>query len=155
MFNMPQDSIHYHSYALATAFNFLIGNRDWSIIASRNAKLFYHADSAKYIVIPYDFDYANIVGATYRRELLPATMKHPFDRIYFGEYFTDQSGQILKSFYGFENTILETVNTSNNPIDEGRKKKICRYFNTWFDLIKKRKPEDLPYGTVCPYKGDL
>ncbi|MDQ3016590.1 MAG: hypothetical protein M3R25_07730 [Bacteroidota bacterium] len=87
LFSLAQDSVFKASYGLAAAFNFMIGNRDWSVTASRNAKLFYEPDLGQYIVIPYDFDYSNIVGASYRRETLPKTMKHPFDRIYIGEYY--------------------------------------------------------------------
>jgi hypothetical protein len=155
MFNMDEDSLHFDSYALATAFNFLIGNRDWSIISSRNAKLFYNPDSGKYLVIPYDFDYSNIVGAKYRRETLGESMTHPFDRIYFGEYFKERSGQILKSFYDFRQALLDAVNNAKNPIDAERRKKICKYFEHWFDMVKRSRPEGLPYGTVCPYKGGL
>ena len=155
IYNISEDSIHYDSYANTTAYNFLIGNRDWSIISSRNAKLFYDPSIHKFIVIPYDFDYANVVGATYRRETLPKSMLHPFDRIYTGEYFHDKSGQILKTFYGYEKKIMDAVYHSNNPMDEERRKKIWKYFDYWFDQVRKCKPENLPYGTVVPYKGGL
>lgn len=155
IYNISEDSIHYDSYANTAAFNFLIGNRDWSIISSRNAKLFYDSSIHKFIVIPYDFDYANVVGASYRRETLPKTMLHPFDRIYTGEYFNDKSGQILKMFYGYEKKITDAVYLSKNPMDEERRKKICKYFDDWFDMVRKTKPENLQYGTVHPYKGGL
>ncbi|HUR31024.1 MAG TPA: hypothetical protein VMZ69_06300 [Saprospiraceae bacterium] len=155
VYNVTEDSLHYDSYSLAASYNYLIGNRDWSIISSRNAKLFYNPGMGKYIVIPYDFDYANVVAASYRRETLPKTMEHPFDRIYQGEYYIDQAGNILKSFYGFEQPVLDAINSANNPMDAGRRKRICMYFDEWFDMVKKAKPEDLQYGTVCPYKGGL
>ncbi|MEO5906954.1 MAG: hypothetical protein ABIQ11_09520, partial [Saprospiraceae bacterium] len=132
-----------------------IGNRDWSIVSSRNAKLFYNRQLKKYQVIPYDFDYSNIVGASYRRETLTKPMTHPYDRIYEGEYYKSQAGEILKSFYGFEQTIINAVNTSINPMNEARRKKICKYFDGWFLLVKRNKPMDLQYGTVCAYEGGL
>ena len=155
MFNMAEDSIDFKSYSNAAAFNFLIGNRDWSIISSRNAKLFYNPSIHQYVVIPYDFDYANIVGASYRRETLSKNMSHPFDRIYEGEYFKSRSGEILKSFYQFEKPILDAVNAARNPMDAQRRERICKYFESWFGMVKKTKPENLQYGTVCPYSGDL
>lgn len=155
MYNIPADSIHYTSYSLSTAFNFLIGNRDWSIASSRNAKLFYDPDSSAYIIIPYDFDYANIVGASYRRETLPKVMVHPFDRMYQGEYFPEKAGQILKSFLVYEKIIQETVREADNTMDKERRKKIERYFDCLFDLVRKTKEKDLGYGLICPYQGDL
>jgi|SRR5687768_3954185 len=155
LFNVAEDSIHYDSYANAAAYNFLIGNRDWSIIASRNAKLFYNDSLGKYMVIPYDFDYANIVGASYRRETLPKSMEHPFDRIYEGEYYKSRSGEILKTFSTFEKTIQAAILSAINPMDAERRKKIWTYFEGWFDMVNKKKPGDLQYGTVCPYTGGL
>ena len=153
LFNLAEDSIHFESYSNAAAFNFLIGNRDWSIVASRNAKLFFDPSKGKYIVIPYDFDFSNIVGATYRRETLVKEMEHPFDRIYQGEYFKDQAGSILKNFYAFQKTIIEAVQTANNPMDLERRKKICRYLDSWFTMVNRSKPRELNYGMVCPYDG--
>ncbi len=155
LYNLQQDSVCFDSYSMAAAFNFLIGNRDWSVTASRNAKLFFEPDLGRYVVIPYDFDYSNIVGATYRRETLPKTMKHPFDRIYTGEYYGDKSGVMLKTFAEFEQPILETIFSSSNPIDPARRTQISNYFKTWFDMIRKSKPNDLMYGTICTYKGEL
>ncbi|HEX5625848.1 MAG TPA: hypothetical protein VFX48_07520 [Saprospiraceae bacterium] len=155
VFNVTEDSLHYESYANAVAFNFLIGNRDWSIVSSRNAKLFYDSLKHQYIVIPYDFDYANIVGATYRRENRPASMAHPFDRIYEGEYFSTRAGDILKQFMPSKEPILDVVETAVNPMDKTRRKKIKRYLEEWYYIISKAAASELGYGFVCPYSGGL
>jgi hypothetical protein len=154
-FNIPEDSLHFESYNTTTVFNFLIGNRDWSVVGCRNAKLFYDSLKAQYVVIPYDFDYANIVGATYRRETLPASMNHPFDRLYEGEYFKDRACEMLKNFQPFRPKLMALLETIPNPMDTARRKKIEKYFDTWFNMIEKCKPEEMKYGLVCPYKGGL
>lgn len=155
MFNLNEDSLQYESYANTAAFNFMIGNRDWSIIGARNAKLFYDTAMRKYIAIPYDFDFSNVVGASYRREKLSEGMIHPYDRIYKGEYFTAKAGEMLKTFYVFRDTILNTVRTAPNPLSEERRKQIGKYFEKWFEMIRKNKPGDLPYDCICPYNGGL
>jgi hypothetical protein len=155
VFNVAEDSIHFQSYSNAVAFNFMIGNRDWSVISSRNAKLFYDSLLHQYIVIPYDFDYANIVGATYRRETLAKAMDHPFDRMFEGEYFNNRTTEILRSFHSYHSTIINTVQTAENTIDSLRRKKIKKYIDEWFAFLKKAKPEELRYGLICPYKGGL
>ena len=85
------------SYAKSAAFNFMIGNLDWSLVMARNIKLFKHPGLHKCIVIPYDFDYSNVVDASYRRESRPANMVHPFDRYFQGEYFKTRAGENPKS----------------------------------------------------------
>ena len=152
-FNVAQDSVHFDSYSRMVAYNSMIGNRDWSIVMSRNAKLFYDSIAGKFIIIPYDFDYSNVVAASYRRETRPPEMRDTYDRIYQGEYFSTQSGDILKSFLQARKTVLEKVQTSGSMMSEERKKKITKYFETWFDFVEKRSTQDLRYGTVIPYKG--
>ncbi len=155
VYNVSEDSLHFESYSSTAAFNFLIGNRDWSIISSRNAKLFYDSIQSQYIVIPYDFDFANIVGASYRREVSGKNIIHPFDRMYEGEYFTNKAGEILKDFETSRDTIISIVGKAENPMDENRRKKITRYFETWFEQVQKSNLKNLGYGTVFPYKGGL
>lgn len=155
LFNVSQDSLEYDSYRNAAAFNFLIGNRDWSVVASRNAKLFLNPAIGKYITIPYDFDFANIVGASYRREPVAKNKTHPFDRIYEGEYFAARAAEMLKGFAEREATLLEAVRTAQNPIDDKRRGRIVEYLENGFKYIRKTREEDLRYGSVCPYKGNL
>lgn len=155
LFNLAQDSLHFESYSRAAAFNFLIGNRDWSVVMSRNAKLFFDAGLAKYIVIPYDFDYSNIVSPSYRRETRPAGMVNLYDRIYQGEYFQDRAGEILKTFAQSSTIILNQVNVVPNPINDSKRKAIYKYFEAWFDYIAKSSPKDLQYNLIIPYKGSF
>lgn len=155
LFNVAEDSLHYDSYGKAAAFNFLIGNRDWSIVMSRNAKLFFDPAQGEYIVIPYDFDYSNVVSASYRRETRPAEMVNPYDRIYQGEYFKSKSGEILKSFAANKSTVLSRVNTAPNSMQDTRRNGIYKYFEYWFDEVGRSSLRELKYGMVIPYKGSL
>lgn len=155
LFNLTQDSLDMESYGRAAAFNFMIGNRDWSVVMSRNAKLFYAQEKNKYVVLPYDFDYSNLVSPSYRRETRPEGMKNALDRIYQGEYFADQAGTILKSFSASRSILISQLTAANNPISEGKRKNIARYFDAWFDYIDKNPVGALKYNIVIPYTGSL
>jgi len=154
-FNVSQDSLQYESFRLVAAFNFMIGNRDWDVVASRNAKLFFEPKIGKYIVVPYDFDYSNIVGASYRRESLTAPMLHPFDRIYDGYYFRNQCSESLQYFATHEDSIQSVIANAESPMEAARRKKISNYVDDWFKWVRKINPADLQYGVVCYYKGGL
>lgn len=154
-FNVSQDSVVYESYRLVAAFNFMIGNRDWDLVAGRNAKLFLDQQYGKYIVVPYDFDYANVVAPSYRREIMQEPMQHPFDRIYDGYYFRDKCAETLKYFLTKEDTIQSVIANANNPLSAERRKKISGYIEDWFKWVKKISVDDLQYGVVCYYKGGL
>jgi hypothetical protein len=155
LYNVAQDSLYFDNYAKVAAFNFLVGNRDWSIVANRNAKLFYHDSLGKYIVIPYDFDYANLVAAKYRKETLPEEMLHPYDRIYAGEYYETRTAEILQRFYQYHTPFMEIVRNAKNPLSEEKRKRIGAYLDHWFTSLQKLNPNKYKYGLVCYYKGGL
>ncbi len=155
LFNLTQDSLDMESYGRAAAFNFLIGNRDWSVVMSRNAKLFFAQEKGKYVVLPYDFDYSNLVSPSYRRETRPADMTNALDRIYQGEYFADQAGAILKSFSASRSILMSQLTTASNPISDGKRRNIARYFDAWFTYIEKNPASALTYNTIIPYTGGL
>jgi hypothetical protein len=155
IFSLSEDSLHFESFTKVAGFNFIIGNRDWSIVASRNVKLFLDTTKQVYVVIPYDFDFANIVGATYRREILPKSMNHPFDRVLEGEYFATQVETILQNLSQSKSLLLNTIQTAPNPIDHSRRKKITRYFDSGFSFVSKLNVKEMKYGLICPYKGSL
>ena len=154
-FNVSQDSVVYESYRLVAAFNFMIGNRDWDLVAGRNAKLFLDQQYGKYIVVPYDFDYANVVAPSYRREIMQEPMHHSFDRIYDGYYFRDKCAESVKYFLSKEDTILNVIAHANNPLPDERRKKISGYIEDWFKWVRKISVDELQYGVVCYYKGGL
>jgi len=154
-FNVSQDSLQYESFRLVSAFNFMIGNRDWDVVAGRNAKLFFEPKIGKYVVVPYGFDYSNIVGASYRRESLTAPMVHSYDRIYDGYYFRNQSSATLQYFATYEDSIQNVIANADSPMEADRRKKISNYVEDWFKWLRKSNPDDLQYGVVCFYKGGL
>jgi hypothetical protein len=48
-------------------FSYMIGNLDWSTVAFHNAVLI-RTEDARYLTIPYDFDFAGVVNARYATE---------------------------------------------------------------------------------------
>lgn len=64
-FGIPVDSLDSYYAALNAAFQFMIGNTDWSIPDQRNILLFKNAANGKMIPIPYDFDFSGLVDAPY------------------------------------------------------------------------------------------
>lgn len=52
-----------HPLRMTSLFQYMIGNQDWGLTISKNVKYMRQAD--KVIVVPYDFDFSAIVGASY------------------------------------------------------------------------------------------
>lgn len=52
-----------HALRMTTLFQYMIGNQDWGLTISKNVKYLMRADQV--IVVPYDFDFSVLVGASY------------------------------------------------------------------------------------------
>ncbi len=53
------------SYQHMILFNYMIGNKDWKLSTQKNLKLVRHKNSQLFTIVPYDFDYSNIVNSAY------------------------------------------------------------------------------------------
>lgn len=153
--NVNADSLDKEHYSKIAAFNCLIGNKDWSIQSLRNCKIFYSELKQKFIPVPYDFDYSNIVAPRYRRETSSENTNHPFDRTFQGEYFQSISSEMLPALLPYEQRLLDVVKNDKTGLRRGRKEQIRNYLNSAFIFIRRAKSESLVYGTTIPYMGEL
>lgn len=64
-FGIPIDSFDTHQAALTVVFQYFVGNTDWSFIMARNVRLIHAHGSKAVLSMPYDFDFAGMVGAPY------------------------------------------------------------------------------------------
>ena len=67
---------------LVAVFQYLIGNMDWGFSTSKNVK--YVKINNKVLAVPYDFDFAALVNAPYRRLPNIYPLKSRYDRLYLG-----------------------------------------------------------------------
>ncbi len=63
--NLDTSKVDIAQEALASTFNYMIANSDWSITMARNVKFIQPNDGTKILVIPYDFDFAGLIDAPY------------------------------------------------------------------------------------------
>ncbi len=64
-YNLPAEQMDGQQCALTCLFEYMIGNTDWQIANFRNVYLLKPANGEKIHVIPYDFDFSELVGAPY------------------------------------------------------------------------------------------
>ena len=65
IWGLAANEMNEKSYQDFILFQHLIGNPDWDIASIRNIKLIYLKGQQKPILVPYDFDYATMVQASY------------------------------------------------------------------------------------------
>ncbi|MDX1666024.1 MAG: hypothetical protein R3350_02295 [Saprospiraceae bacterium] len=119
---------------LMSTFQYLIGNTDWSIYNLHNLKLIKVPEYDKVLVVPYDFDYAGLVGATYAvpHESLPIASVR--ERLYVGPEFTDeQMEKITALMKEKEEDIMALVDSV--PLDEREQKYTRSFLEDFFDML--------------------
>jgi hypothetical protein len=78
----PSDLVPYQD-ALASVFQYFIGNTDWSTYALHNVELVRNSDG-DHLPIPYDFDFSGVVDASYATVDPSLTVQRVRDRLYRG-----------------------------------------------------------------------
>ena len=66
-YNLPTDQLDAGQAAMTSLFEYMIGNTDWAIATFRNVYLLKPANGDKIRVIPYDFDFSELVDAPYAK----------------------------------------------------------------------------------------
>jgi hypothetical protein len=80
---IPLDSLHAGQEKIASTFQYMIGNCDWSYIMARNTE-FIQLNDGQIVPVPYDFDYSGLVNAPYARYDPSLGQTSVRDRIYMG-----------------------------------------------------------------------
>lgn len=64
-YGLPVDSMMVNQAALVAMFEYMIGNTDWDVSMMRNVRLIRSNETAKVLLVPYDFDFSGLVSAPY------------------------------------------------------------------------------------------
>ena len=137
--NMKQTSMGYaDSLRMATVavFEYMIGNTDWSVPYLHNIRLFDNGQTGS-LPVPYDFDHAGIVDATYAKPAEQLGLESVRERLYRGVAYPmsifqqvfDKFNQVKPQFYALYQT--------NSRLDKGYIRRTLRYLDEFYALINK------------------
>lgn len=79
-YGIPADSFQTNQAALMVMFQYMIGNTDWEVSMLRNVRMVRVPATGKILLIPYDFDFAGLVGAPYASPNSDTGLKNVRDR---------------------------------------------------------------------------
>jgi hypothetical protein len=122
-------------------FNYMIGNTDWSIPNRHNVILFQQPlkeQANLAMIVPYDFDYAGLVNATYAVPFETLPIKTIRDRLYLGICRSkDEFKNSLKEFSEKKEEFYKLINEF--PYISNRSKKdILNYLEGFYMEFNKR-----------------
>lgn len=139
--NQPADSINAKSENLMALFQFMIGNADFSTALVRNVKIVTQGKDEAKLVVPYDFDFAGLINATYAIPNTDFGLKSTQERVYLG-YYADKAvfTENLNIFLEKKKTLRSLIK-SCKYINAESKSDMLLYLDTFYDFIEK----DLDY----------
>lgn len=135
---IPLDSIHENQEKLASLFQFMVGNIDWSYLLARNIE-FVRLPSGELVPIPYDFDYSGFVNAPYAAPDRQVGQETVRDRVYLGNAASHQELRAMFSYFKMKKPeILETISECRHLSGEV-KTDLLNYLGGFFELLENEE----------------
>ena len=114
-------------------FQYFVGNTDWSIRALHNIVLL--ADSLGRVVpVPYDFDWAGVIGTRYAQPDTSLPIKRVQERLYAGYCGTPEDFEEIFARFRQHRSAIESL-YDLEPLERGHRERARRYYADFFRLI--------------------
>ena len=116
-------------------FQYMIGNEDWRLGFQRNVKFVQSNKMNKLIPVPYDFDAAGLVNATYAKADRDLKLKTVKQRAFMG-YFNNKKerAETVALFNSRKDAIYQIIDESTT-MNKVEKKKVKTYFEGFYKII--------------------
>jgi hypothetical protein len=133
-------------------FNFMIGNTDWAVNRLHNCKAFVSNEfsgSSLLSIVPYDFDYSGLVGASYSVPAKGLPIKTVQDRYYLGICRSDEEYRnALQEFSDHKDDFYQIINEFPY-LNEKSKKQMIRYLDEFYSGFDKNYSVINPILRTC------
>lgn len=144
---VPKHQVDSHQAALVEVFQLMIGNTDFSMVISPGTKDCCHnmqilgqkGASDGFLPVPYDFDSAGLIDATYARPSIKLPIKDVKDRLFRGRCRDDDS--LMSAIERFKQVRPEILAlfTESEHLNKRFRKKSVKYLDQFFALIDDPK----------------
>lgn len=138
--NLDTSKLDIAQEALASTFNYMIANGDWSVPLARNVKFIQPNDGAKIIVVPYDFDFAGLVGAPYAIPNPDLGLTSIKQRAFLGLNEDEAQLKATKQFFAAKKDKLYDVIKNCKHLTKATKQEMIDYLETFFNPSLSSQP---------------
>ncbi|WP_242920525.1 hypothetical protein [Pontibacter liquoris] len=128
-----------YTMAKLALFQYMIGNTDWSVPFRHNIKLISPDTIVAPFPVPYDFDYAGIVGAPYALPPPELGIKSARQRLYRGYSFSDKTYREVINFFNIHRADIYKVYTGCDLLDKKYRKQTVAYLDDFYKTINNPK----------------
>lgn len=136
------------------AFQYMIGNTDWSIQYLQNIVLIADDSTSSPSTVPYDFDHAGIVRAPYANPAPELKMSSTQERRYRGYCMSemDQLNKVFKKFYELKDDFY-MVYEDNPLLNDGYVKQTLKFLDQFYETISDPKKVQKEFSYPCLESG--
>ena len=147
---LPMQKTNKQEFQKMAVFEYLIGNTDWSVPYLQNIVLILKDSTKTPVAIPYDFDHAGIVDASYAGPAPELGINSNRDRLYRGYCETDKKNfaQTFALFNKLKQDIYDLY--ANCPLlSKSYIKFINRYLDDFYETINNDRIIENEFGKPC------
>jgi len=135
-------------------FEYFIGNTDWSIQYMQNIKFLAKDSNSICTPVPYDFDHAGVVDATYAKPAEELEMASVRERRYRGYCVTDMNKfKNVIELYNHLKDDFYKVYTNCTLLDAKYVKATKQYFDDFYKTINNPKQVNREFSYPCDKNG--
>lgn len=147
---LTMQSTNKEGFRKMAVFEYLIGNTDWSVPYRQNIVLISSDSTHPPFPIPYDFDHAGIVDASYAGPAPELGINSDRDRLYRGYCETDMKNfaETFKLYNQLKDSIYNLF--KNCPmLSKQYVKFVYRFFDDFYKTINSPKNIEAEFGKPC------
>jgi hypothetical protein len=144
------DDLDPESTTIMSAFQYMIGNTDWSLVALHNIVLAQTHESGSIVPVPYDFDWTGIVYTRYSFPDYRLPIKSVRERVYRGICRTNEQWQPILQRFQERKPSLYAVYDSLPALDPKYSKDTREYLDGFFQAISR--PGSVKAELITPCK---
>jgi len=139
---------------IVAIFEYMIGNTDWSVQYLQNIKLLAKDSNSIPTTVPYDFDHAGIVDATYAKPAEELQISSTRQRMYRGYCVKDmkQFDPAIAAFNSIKKDIY-SLYQNNLLLSEKYKKSTIKFLDEFYATINNLKNFEKDFSYPCDPNG--
>lgn len=134
--NIHPDSLSTADEHIMGLFQYMIGNADWSTILLRNVKLVTPRTGHRSIPVPYDFDFAGLVNASYAIPQYDLGVRSIRDRLYLGMPCQQETMRATMRLFLEKEQRLRDIVTNCKWLAKESRVEIIYYLHHFFEAIE-------------------
>lgn len=141
-------------FLLATVFEYLVGNTDWSVQYLHNIKLLAKDSFAVPVAVPYDFDHSGMVSAPYAKPAEELRLRSVTERRYRGYCITDikEFQPVIARFNNLKTEIYKLYSDCK-LIDSRYLKFVNTFLDEFYETINDKDKWQKEFSYPCDRNG--